>query len=91
MKRQQWGMYAVALAILVVGLVWAGVPASTLLVAGLVLVCPVMMFVMMRGMHGGDASGHDTSHDHQHHGTADRTDDPHARPPLDPPGTRWSR
>jgi multisubunit Na+/H+ antiporter MnhG subunit len=78
MKRQQWGMYAVALAILVVGLVWAGVPASTLLVAGLILVCPVMMFVMMRGMHGGDASSHDTSHDHQHHGTADRTDDPHA-------------
>jgi multisubunit Na+/H+ antiporter MnhG subunit len=78
MKRQQWGMYAVALAILVVGLVWAGVPASTLLVAGLVLACPVMMFVMMRGMHGGDASGHDTSHDHQHHRTADRTDDPHA-------------
>ena len=40
MKRQQWGLYAVALAILVVGLVWAGVPASTLLVAGLVLACP---------------------------------------------------
>jgi hypothetical protein len=78
MKRQQWGLYAMALAILVVGLVWAGVPASTLLVAALVLVCPVMMFVMMGGMHGGDASGHGTSHDHQHHGTADRTDDPHA-------------
>jgi hypothetical protein len=59
MKRQQWGLYAVALAILVVGLAWVGVPASTLLVAGLVLVCPVMMFVMMRGMHGGDMSGHD--------------------------------
>jgi hypothetical protein len=59
MKRQQWGLYAVALAILVVGLVWAGIPASTLLFAGLILVCPVMMLVMMRGMHSGDASGHD--------------------------------
>ena len=47
MKRSQWGLYAVAVAILVVGLVWAGVPAGTLLLAGLVLVCPLMMFVMM--------------------------------------------
>jgi hypothetical protein len=37
----------------VVSLVWAGVPADTLLVAGLVLMCPLMMFFMMRGMHGG--------------------------------------
>jgi hypothetical protein len=76
MKRQQWGRYAMALAILVVGLVWAGVPASTLLFAGLILACPLMMFVMMRGMHGGDTSGHTAPHDHQKHDTADRTD-PH--------------
>ena len=61
MKRQQWGLYAVALAILVVGPVSAGVPASILLIAGLVLACPLMMLVMMRGMHSGDMSGHDTS------------------------------
>jgi hypothetical protein len=48
MKRQQWGQYAVALAILIVGSVWAGVPVSSLLIAGLVLVCPLMMLVMMR-------------------------------------------
>lgn len=48
MRRQPWGQYAVALAILVVGLVWAGVPVSSLLIAGLVLVCPLMMLVMMR-------------------------------------------
>jgi hypothetical protein len=48
----------VALAILVVGLVWAGVPASTLLVAGVLLACPVMMLVMMRGMHGDNQPGH---------------------------------
>jgi uncharacterized membrane protein len=81
MKRQQWGLYAVALAILVVGLVWAGVPASTLLVAGLVLACPLMMLVMMRGMHGSDMSGHNTSHrhdtPHEHHRGTDPTNDPH--------------
>ena len=56
MKRPQSGLYAVAVAILVVGLVWAGVPASTLLIAGLVLVCPLMMLVMMRGMHGHESA-----------------------------------
>jgi hypothetical protein len=71
MRRQQWGQYAVALAILVVGLAWAGVPVSSLLIAGLVLVCPLMMLVMMRGMHGGDMSGGDS------HTT--RADDPNGR------------
>jgi cell division protein FtsW (lipid II flippase) len=60
MKRPQLGLFAVAFAILVVGLVWAGVPASTLLIAGLVLVCPLMMLVMMRGMHG-----HESVHDNR--------------------------
>jgi hypothetical protein len=76
MKRQHWGLYAVALAILVVGLVWVGVPASTLLVAGLALACPLMMLVMMRGMHGG-GSDHDEPHDHQHHDTTWRWDHSH--------------
>jgi len=64
MKRQQWDLYAVALAILVVGLVWAGVPASTLLIAALVLVCPLMMMFMMRGMNHGQPGGQD---DPDHH------------------------
>jgi hypothetical protein len=74
MKRQQWGLYAVAVAILVVGLVWAGVPAGTLLIAGLVLACPLMMFIMMRGMHGQQSGGADQSA--PLHGTPDRTDPP---------------
>ena len=57
MRRQPWGLYAVALAILVVGLVALGVPASTLLFAAFVLVCPLMMVLMMGGMHGGHGSG----------------------------------
>jgi hypothetical protein len=56
MKRQQWGFYAIALAVLIVGLVWAGVPVSTLLVAVLVLACPLMMLFMMGG-HGGRGRG----------------------------------
>lgn len=51
MKRQQWGLYAIALAVLIVGLVYAGVPASTLLIAVLVLACPLMMLFMMGAMH----------------------------------------
>jgi len=74
MKRQQWGLYAIALALLVVGLVWAGVPASTLLIAALVLVCPLMMFFMMRGGHGGHGHGQPPEqHDHRRH-DADRQD-----------------
>ncbi len=57
MKSKNFGLYAVALAIVVVGALWAGLPASTLLVLAVVLACPLMMFFMMRGMHGGD--GHD--------------------------------
>lgn len=65
MKRQRWGLYAIALAILVVGLVWAGVPASTLLIAALVLVCPLMMLFMHGG--GGHAShNHDPDRDSGH-------------------------
>jgi hypothetical protein len=44
------------------GLVWAGVPASTLLIAALVLVCPLMMLFM----HGsGSNAGH--GHDRNEH------------------------
>jgi hypothetical protein len=52
MKTRNYGLYAVALAIVVVGAIWAGVPVQSLAVLGLVLVCPLMMFFMMRGMHG---------------------------------------
>jgi hypothetical protein len=55
MRRQTWGRYAVALAILAVGLVALGVPASTLLVGAFVL-CPLMMMLMMGGMHSGNTA-----------------------------------
>lgn len=58
MKRQPWGAYAIALAVLIVGLVALGVPANTLLFTAVILACPLMMLFMMRGMHGGGATGH---------------------------------
>ena len=57
MKTRNVAQYAIALAILIVGLVFAGVSASTLFVAVLVLACPLMMLVMMSGMHSGHGSG----------------------------------
>jgi type III secretory pathway component EscV len=66
MKREQLPLYAVALAIAVVGLLALGVPLGSLLLLLVVIACPLMMFFMMRGMHGGE--GHD-------HGDTDRSDD----------------
>jgi hypothetical protein len=70
MKRQPWGLYAIALTILVIGLVALGVPAATLLIAALVLTCPLMMIFMMSGMHGG-------------HGGADQNTEHRSRAPED--------
>ncbi len=67
MKIQNAPMYAIALAILVVGLAFAGVPVSTLLVALLVLACPLMMLFMMRGMHGGQGGSQGRHDQHSHH------------------------
>jgi hypothetical protein len=62
MKREQMPLYAIALAVLIVGLVYAGVPLGTLVVLPLILVCPLMMLFMMRGMGGMDRGG--ANHDH---------------------------
>lgn len=69
-RNLRW--YAIALALLVVGLSIGGAPMSTLLIALVVLACPVMMMVMM-GSHGhsgdhdkaGDKPAHvNNRHDH---------------------------
>jgi hypothetical protein len=59
MKKEQLPRYALALAVLVVGLAFAGAPLSSLLVLPLVLACPLMMVFMMRGMNHGSEQ-HDT-------------------------------
>lgn len=61
MKKEQLPRYAIALAVLVGGLVLVGVPLSTLAFLPLVLACPLMMVFMMRGM-GGGSEAHDSAH-----------------------------
>ena len=76
MKREQLPLYALALAVLMVGLVFAGVPVGTLVVLPFVLACPLMMFFMMRGMdHGGSHQKNNDDHDSatgQHGRSSDR-------------------
>ncbi|HET9518576.1 MAG TPA: DUF2933 domain-containing protein [Actinoplanes sp.] len=62
MRRQPWGLYAIAAAILVVGLIALGVPADTLLFGAFVLICPLMMMFMMSGMHDGHGGTNDAAY-----------------------------
>lgn len=72
-KNPNYGLYAVAIAIAVVGALWLGLPIGTLALLGIVLACPLMMMFMMRGMHGGD--------DHSEHGDSGHQHAPHDRHP----------
>ena len=72
MKRQHLLIYAVAAAVLLIGVTTFGSSGSLFAVAFLLL-CPLMMIFMMGGMHGG--SGHDGDADarrHTDHSTASR-------------------
>lgn len=68
MNRGDFGLYAIVAAIAVVGALALGVPAGTLVALGLVLVCPLMMVLIMRGMHGGGQAQHpaDRAERHNH-------------------------
>jgi hypothetical protein len=75
MRSQNLPLYAIALAVLIVGLVFAGVPVSTLFVGLALLACPLMMIFMMGGMHGGGSdknSGDSAEHDRDHRPTSSR-------------------
>ena len=63
MRKQQLPQYAIALAIVIVGLVAVGVPLSSLLVVPLFLACPLMMVLMMRGMDHGGSRRPDIDHE----------------------------
>lgn len=64
-QQRNYGLYAIAVAIAVVGALALGVPAATLFFGAIALACPLMMIFMMRGMHGGGGmhGGHDTGRD----------------------------
>jgi choline-glycine betaine transporter len=67
MKSSNYGLFAVAAAVVFVGVLLAGVPLETLALLLILLACPLMMIFMMKGMHGG---GNDhTGHDHDHPST----------------------
>ncbi|OBC08046.1 hypothetical protein A5784_01045 [Mycobacterium sp. 852013-50091_SCH5140682] len=66
MKRQHLAWYALALAAIIVGVLAGGGRASTVLLALVVLACPVMMMAMMSG-HGGQT--HDSGTDQPHNST----------------------
>ncbi len=57
-NNRNYGLYAIAIAIALVGALALGVPLGTLSILAIVAVCPLMMFFMMRGMHGDDMHGH---------------------------------
>ncbi|MGP4050423.1 DUF2933 domain-containing protein [Streptomyces sp. 2A115] len=64
MDKRNYGMYA----IVVVGALMVGGSLESLVRLALVVACPLMMFFMMRGMHGQDMHGG--------HSRDDRDDDP---------------
>jgi DUF2933 family protein len=71
MTRQHLPLYAIALAIVIVGLAFVGVPVQTILLGLLALACPAMMMFMMggHGGHGGDGGAGqdvDQSGGHRH-------------------------
>ncbi|MFG2549502.1 hypothetical protein [Streptomyces sp. NPDC048581] len=74
-NQRNYGLYAVAVAISVVGALALGVPVATLFFMAIALACPLMMIFMMRGVHGGSGmhGGHDSSHESR------REDDPPAK------------
>jgi hypothetical protein len=67
MKRQNLPLYAVALSILVVGLAFAEVPFSALLIGLVALACPLMMMFMMVDGHVGSDEDAGGSRQHDHH------------------------
>ena len=73
-KKNSYGMYAIALAIVVVGALAFGVSARSLGFLGFVLVCPLMMFVMMRGM-GGMGTGQNENDPRRRQDEAEHRDD----------------
>ncbi|MFI2716462.1 DUF2933 domain-containing protein [Streptomyces collinus] len=74
-NNRNYGMYAIAAAIVVVGALALGASLGSLVWLALVAACPLMMFFMMKSMHGGRGDGdHHTDHsdplrkhDHQKH------------------------
>lgn len=60
------------MAILIVGLAFAGVPAQMIFLGLIVLACPLMMMFMMGGHGHGHGSGDSTEEKHDHRPKSDQ-------------------
>ncbi|WP_228040113.1 DUF2933 domain-containing protein [Streptomyces chromofuscus] len=72
MNKRNYGLYALAAAIVIATVLIVGAPLQNLVWLALVVACPLMMFFMMRGMHGGndqhrDDRDEDPLYKHDHH------------------------
>lgn len=66
-KHPNYGLFALAAAVAGVGALWLGVPIGTLVLLAFVVACPLMMMLMMGGMHGGGMNQeHPSQHDQSH-------------------------
>ncbi|GGY17266.1 DUF2933 domain-containing protein [Streptomyces minutiscleroticus] len=65
-NKRNYGMYALAAAIVIATVLVVGAPLQNLIWPALVVACPLMMFLMMRGMHGhGTPGAHDAPPTHR--------------------------
>lgn len=73
--NRNYGLYAIAAAIVLVGALALGIPLAALAWIAIIAMCPLMMFFMMRGMRD-NSDGHDM----QEMEDMDRRHDDHPRP-----------
>jgi hypothetical protein len=70
MKPRYFLWYFAAVALTAAGAIALHAPASTVLIALVLLSCPLMMLFMMGGMGGGHGSGQDCTDSHSRHDAA---------------------
>lgn len=65
MKSSNYGVWIIGGATVFVVAWWVGIQPAALVPLVVLLACPLMMVLMMNGMHGGDR--HDRRRDRDHH------------------------
>ncbi|MFJ8114038.1 DUF2933 domain-containing protein [Streptomyces sp. NPDC096132] len=64
MNKRDYGLYTLAAAIVIATVLIVGAPLQNLIWLAVLVACPLMMFFMMRAMHGQDM--HDGPDQHRH-------------------------